>query len=856
MRKWLIILAWPVMAHAQNMKPVPPVVSNDYLDLISKDSSRKKQDDTIYNMHRATLVNNDYSYYQSNAKVKAIRKGAGNNLIIVPYSPVYIAVNGSIALVTERQTASRQPALQNEYVQGRSNNGTPQWQGPHTNELFSYGPSVHTLVYDGSNYAWDKNGQLVPAGQNNGATAVPYANTLLRKGFLFTRSATLQLSRLVNYTRDMYLLLRGSDGNERTLVPQNANRISSYSVLLNNSMIRHIEISTAFQWERQHYTQSNRTGLISRAYQYSLLSPVSFDIHQGTTIGNTQRSYSNAADNPLYLLENDAHGFTETRKNGSAGITYKRNKVQVKIIPSAEQLQRHSNESYKTGTAFFPAGGPLDRRTNDQSLVLNSSVQLNRVYIGENLNLSATIAHVLDDERSDISYTFSGSRYHYRRRSNNFSWLLMPEYRNRNVEAGINLASKFYCSTTTAHSSLFMPAISGYTILYSPFGLERTQLKFTGGYMVSANEPSVHTSYSNYTLTTYTIAGAMQYLPVQEVKSFNGLQTVLHREGNAGFSFYYAGKFDFSANWFSRKNSNDVFPVMSGSDIILQNLATHRTAGTELELQLYQGLWAKNPKKLFFNSSLSFTSYRNKVLRLSNGYTAVPTAGFTDVHKTLAEGYAPGVIMGNTWLRNAAGEQIIGADGFPLVNNTLSVIGDPTPDFTLKMSHRLNWKNRLTFFIDCEWQKGGDIWNGTRALLDYYGRSKASGEQRNITNYIFPGVTGNGTHNSTAVSFYDPSLPVEQNRWVRYGAGGVAEAYIEDGSSIRINTISISYKPKMKKNPTQLSFSLYAANLLLWSPYKGADPRQLLYDMPGSGGLDFFNLPAVSTAGFSTTFQF
>ena len=55
--------------------------------------------------------------------------------------------------------------------------------------------------------------------------------------------------------------------------PQNANRISSYSVLLNNSMIRHIEISTAFQWERQHYTQSNRTGLISRAYQYSLLSP-------------------------------------------------------------------------------------------------------------------------------------------------------------------------------------------------------------------------------------------------------------------------------------------------------------------------------------------------------------------------------------------------------------------------------------------------------------------------------------------------------------------------------------------------------------------------------------------------------
>ena len=42
----------------------------------------------------------------------------------------------------------------------------------------------------------------------------------------------------------------------------------------------------------------------------------------------------------------------------------------------------------------------------------------------------------------------------------------------------------------------------------------------------------------------------------------------------------------------------------------------------------------KEPEETFFNSSLSFTSYRNKsTLRLSNGYTAVPTAGFTDVHK-------------------------------------------------------------------------------------------------------------------------------------------------------------------------------------------------------------------------------
>ena len=140
---------------------VQPVISNDYLALIREDTGRQ-QADTLHNMKQARLLYpyNGFSYW-NNAKM--IRASADHELQIVPYVNKYIALNGSVTFLTERQRYSRLPALQDEYVQGRAENGALQWRGPHTNELFSFGPSIRTLAHDGSSYAWDVNGQLVPA---------------------------------------------------------------------------------------------------------------------------------------------------------------------------------------------------------------------------------------------------------------------------------------------------------------------------------------------------------------------------------------------------------------------------------------------------------------------------------------------------------------------------------------------------------------------------------------------------------------------------------------------------------------------------------------------------------------------
>jgi hypothetical protein len=198
---------------------------------------------------------------------------------------------------------------------------------------------------------------------------------------------------------------------------------------------------------------------------------------------------------------------------------------------------------------------------------------------------------------------------------------------------------------------------------------------------------------------------------------------------------------------------------------------------------------------------------------------------------------------------------IIGANGFPLVDPNLSLIGNPTPDFVMKMNNSVSWKN-ISLNLDWEWRKGGDVWNGTQAVLDYYGRSATTAQLRNTTGYVFGGVLEDGHTNSKPVSFYDPNLSIDENRWVRYGYIGVAEEYIQKADHIRINNLGINYKLSFKKYIQTVSLIAYTGNLLIWKAYKGTDPNQLLHDQANVNGLDFFNLPSVKSFGFTASIQF
>ena len=101
------------------------------------------------------------------------------------------AANGAIVITTKRGAAGKPqinigasmsfdqvnqlPERQNQYAQGRFLNGVPTYQGPETFNGFSWGPEISSLEFDGAtDYPFDKNGALVPAGTGNGQPANIY----------------------------------------------------------------------------------------------------------------------------------------------------------------------------------------------------------------------------------------------------------------------------------------------------------------------------------------------------------------------------------------------------------------------------------------------------------------------------------------------------------------------------------------------------------------------------------------------------------------------------------------------------------------------------------------------------------
>jgi len=155
-----------------------------------------------------------------------------------------------------------------------------------------------------------------------------------------------------------------------------------------------------------------------------------------------------------------------------------------------------------------------------------------------------------------------------------------------------------------------------------------------------------------------------------------------------------------------------------------------------------------------------------------------------------------------------------------------TIIGDPNPDFYGNIFATLNWKH-LTLHLGLNYSLGNDIFNYQRSIIEggfnFYNQSTAmtnrwrtEGQQTDIPRICYDDPMGNSRFS---------------DRW------------IEDGSYLRLKTVSLTYKFPVNLSWLQ-GFSVWAEanNLLTLTRYLGNDPESSASNAVLYQGIDTGNV--------------
>jgi TonB-linked SusC/RagA family outer membrane protein len=317
-------------------------------------------------------------------------------------------------------------------------------------------------------------------------------------------------------------------------------------------------------------------------------------------------------------------------------------------------------------------------------------------------------------------------------------------------------------------------------------------------------------------------------------------------------------------------------PPSFGYSRAFRNIGSVQNRGLEFTLntQNIEG------KAFNWNSNFNISFNRNKVLSLTDNQEEYFTSVGFDVRYNGASPYITkigqpiGVFYGFNWVGNyqyadfdepTPGNYVLKSgvttngssasqikpghikyqdtDGNLVVNDLdRQVIGNPNPDFTGGLSNNFTYKNfELNVFM--QFSYGNDIMNANRL--------------------IFEGLVGTTGLNMFA-SYANRWSPENQNNTYYTTAGGGPRVYsnrtIEDGSFLRLKTVSFSYNlpfkllSKVKIKNVRLYTS--AQNLYTWTKYSGSDPEVATFSSAIVQGFDFSAYPRPRTVvvGLNVTF--
>ncbi len=469
---------------------------------------------------------------------------------------------------------------------------------------------------------------------------------------------------------------------------------------------------------------------------------------------------------------------------------------------------------------------------------------------------------------------------------------------NYNRELYLTITGRRETSSTLpeANNTFFYPSVSVSWVFTEAGGLKNNRIlsfgKLRASFAQVGKDAPIYSLTTPFTSTSfkdgfttgiqfpingiggYQISSAIATIGNPDLKPEN----TYSYEVGADLSFLQS-RIGLNATAYYSKSTDVIFPTSvpysTGYAGKLLNAASISNKGLELTLTTTP---IKASNGLRWDVNFNWSLNRNKVLALAPGIDRFFVGGFGagEAEVDAVAGQPFGVIYGSTTphsvLTDLKSPLLISDDpnsdyGTPIsggVGPSLA-IGDPNPKWIGSVISNLTYKG-FAFGFQIDVRHGGDMWNGTRGALANKG---TAGETANRgTPTVFQGLLGHLDANGNVVHFdkdgNEVAGPGEQNTiqssysqsyWQNVGnsfAGG-QETDIENGGYTRVRQVSLNYQlPNTifgSKRTTNLSVTLFANNLFLWTKYDGVDPETSLAGPVNAQGLDYFNNPGTKSYG-------
>jgi TonB-linked SusC/RagA family outer membrane protein len=737
-----------------------------------------------------------------------------NGVIIITTKKGKASKDGKVSVtagssVTASQV-NRLPELQNKYGQGSAwysaDGMTPEYLGPETGWLTSWGPAVSELSYDGAtDNPYDKNGNIVLNSDPSAKTAVsPYTNLddFFKTGLSFKNNFAITGGNDVANLR-----FSVSNVKESGVVPMNTFEKTNISLGSNLSFFdKKLNVSGTANYINSGGYRIQQGSNLSGVMLGLLRTPVTFDNSNGydkpweneasyTMPDGTQRNYRGGGgyDNPFWSVVKNPFNDDVNRLIGNAQASYEFSKWLV--LGTNLGLDTYSDKR-KQVFAIGSRANPAGKVTEEMITVKQTDLYL---------TLSGT-GKFKKYKKFDIAYqsglnSFSFESNQLYSIGNGFAF---DNFGNLGAATTVNSAKEvngyksfsMFGNVDLGYNSLVYLTLTGRQDFDSRFIVPGSDYKMSD---IGFFYPSVSTSFifsellpnvkkmdfgklrvswaqvSKGPTDSYATSTAYeQYSGAQSVNDswtstgnsfpFNGVtalglsnvqgspslvpETSNEFELGTNISFFKR-RIDLDVAVYNRKTKDAILPAAvsgaTGFSYILMNSGEMHTNGIDLSLSTT----ILRKKDYSWSIGTTFSKYKSVVDKLADGLDQLFVGGFSDAGIYHIPGQEYGQIYGGDYARTEDGTLIIDNDtsslnyGYPIADPEMKVIGNPNPKFILGITNSLSIKRfQVSFLVDMK--VGGQMWNGTAGALTFFGMSKNTEDrdQPGETSHVFEGVTG------------------------------------------------------------------------------------------------------------------